>query len=117
MKNLINSALALFGAAAITSASDVHDLKKDTFEPFIKKHDLVLAEFFAPWCGHCKALAPEYEEAAKTLKEKDIPLVKVDCTEEADLCQSYGVEGYPTVKVFRGADNHSPYNGQRKAQA
>lgn len=72
---------------------------------------------FAPWCGHCKALAPEYEEAATSLKEKDIKVVKVDCTEEADLCQQHGVEGYPTLKVFRGLDNVSPYKGQRKAAA
>lgn len=67
--------------------------------------------------GHCKALAPEYEEAATSLKEKDIKLAKVDCTEEADLCQTYGVEGYPTLKVFRGKENITPYSGQRKAQA
>ena len=89
------------GAAALATASDVHQLKKDTFTDFIKSHDLVLAEFFAPWCGHCKALAPEYEEAATQLKEKDIALVKVDCTEEADLCKDQGVEGYPTVKVLQ----------------
>ncbi|KAI9823578.1 MAG: protein disulfide-isomerase precursor [Thelocarpon impressellum] len=117
MRSFRNVAFGLIGAAAVASASDVHDLKKDTFEPFIKEHGLVLAEFFAPWCGHCKALAPEYEEAATELKKKDIALVKVDCTEEAELCQSYGVEGYPTIKVFRGADNVSPYQGQRKAPA
>lgn len=72
---------------------------------------------FAPWCGHCKALAPEYETAATTLKEKDIKLAKVDCTEEQDLCQEYGVEGYPTLKVFRGPEQISPYTGQRKADA
>jgi protein disulfide-isomerase A1 len=72
---------------------------------------------FAPWCGHSKAHAPEYEEAATTLKEKDIKLVKVDCTEETELCQQHGVEGYPTLKVFRGLDNVSPYKGQRKAAA
>ncbi|KAF2204105.1 disulfide-isomeras-like protein [Delitschia confertaspora ATCC 74209] len=103
--------------AAVTFASDVHQLTKDTFKPFVEENDLVLAEFFAPWCGHCKALAPEYETAATTLKEKDIALVKVDCTEEQDLCQEYGVEGYPTLKVFRGTDNISPYGGQRKADA
>ncbi|KAG7108617.1 Protein disulfide-isomerase like protein [Verticillium longisporum] len=92
-------------------------LKKDTFDDFVKTNDLVLAEFFAPWCGHCKALAPEYEEAATSLKEKNIKLAKIDCTEEADLCQTYGVEGYPTLKVFRGPDNISPYSGQRKAAA
>ncbi|KAL6714721.1 protein disulfide-isomerase precursor [Lecanora helva] len=117
MRNFRSVALGLVGAAAVAAASDVHDLKKDTFTDFIKEHDLVLAEFFAPWCGHCKALAPEYEEAATTLKEKDIPLVKVDCTEEVDLCKDYGVEGYPTVKVFRGPDNVSPYSGARKAPA
>jgi protein disulfide-isomerase A1 len=67
--------------------------------------------------GHCKALAPEYEEAATTLKEKNIRLAKVDCTEEADLCKSFGVEGYPTLKVFRGAENVTPYAGARKAPA
>jgi protein disulfide-isomerase A1 len=117
MKHLRNAALGLFGAAALVSASDVHDLKKDTFNDFIKGHDLVLAEFFAPWCGHCKALAPEFETAATALKEKNIPLIKVDCTEEADLCKDHDVQGYPTVKVFRGLSNVSPYTGPRKSDA
>jgi protein disulfide-isomerase A1 len=110
-------ALGLLAAAAVATASDVVQLKKDTFDDFVKTNDLVLAEFFAPWCGHCKALAPEYEEAATSLKEKNIKVAKVDCTEEADLCQQHGVEGYPTLKVFRGLENVSPYKGQRKAAA
>lgn len=118
MQHKLSTLAALLAAAGLAIAdSDVTQLKKDNFDEFVKANDLVLAEFFAPWCGHCKALAPEYEEAATTLKEKNIKLVKVDCTEESDLCQTYGVEGYPTLKVFRGLDNVSPYQGQRKAAA
>ncbi|KAK3114519.1 protein disulfide-isomerase precursor [Teratosphaeriaceae sp. CCFEE 6253] len=129
----------LVGLAALAVASDVHDLTGDSFPSFVQDHGLVLAEctwtdaqiareswrvsanssrsVFAPWCGHCKALAPEYEEAATTLKDKDIALAKIDCTAEQELCQTYGVEGYPTLKVFRGTDNIQPYSGPRKAQA
>ena len=117
MRNLRQAAFGLLAAASFGLASDVHDLTGSTFKDFVTEHDLVLAEFFAPWCGHCKALAPEYEEAATTLSEKDISLVKVDCTEEVDLCKDYGIEGYPTLKVFRGLDNIKPYSGARKAPA
>ncbi|OOF90762.1 hypothetical protein ASPCADRAFT_211715 [Aspergillus carbonarius ITEM 5010] len=113
--------VSLLGASAVVVAadteSDVISLSKDTFEDFMKEHDLVLAEFFAPWCGHCKALAPKYEEAAKELKTKNIPLVKVDCTAEEDLCRDHGVEGYPTLKIFRGVDSSKPYQGARQTES
>jgi len=109
--------LSAFIAAGLTSASDVKKLGKDTFDSFINENKLVLAEFFAPWCGHCKALAPEYEVAATALKDKGISLAQIDCTEEAELCQAHGVEGYPTLKVFRGLNNVTPYAGQRKSDS
>ncbi|KAF4458551.1 hypothetical protein FALBO_14708 [Fusarium albosuccineum] len=114
-KRIACGLMAALAAYASAADSDVTQLTKETFDEFVKANDLVLAEFFAPWCGHCKALAPEYEEAATTLKEKNIKLCKVDCTEESELCKDHGVEGYPTLKVFRGLENVAPYTGQRKA--
>ncbi|KAL5614703.1 hypothetical protein BROUX41_004798 [Berkeleyomyces rouxiae] len=108
----------LTAALQLTAASsDVVSLTSENFHDFINSNDLVLAKFFAPWCGHCKALAPEYEIAASALKDKNIKLAKIDCTEEANLCSSFGVEGYPTLKVFRGADDVTPYTQARKAPA
>lgn len=49
--------------------------------------------------------------------KENIAIAKVDCTEEVDLCASQGVQGYPTLKVFRGKDNVTPYGGARKADA
>ena len=58
----------------------------------------------APWCGHCKALEPEYESAAKALAARDnneVRLGKVDATIEGDLAQKFDVGGYPTLKFFK----------------
>ncbi|KAG9317676.1 disulfide isomerase [Chiua virens] len=96
------------------NASDVISVTQDTFESVVNSESLILVEFFAPWCGHCKALAPHYEEAATTLKESNIKLAKVDCVDEAELCQAHNVQGYPTLKVFHSGEP-TDYNGPRKA--
>ncbi|CAF3407521.1 unnamed protein product [Rotaria sp. Silwood1] len=82
--------------------SDVLSLTKDTFDDAVKTHKHLLVKFVAPWCGHCKALAPAYAAAAKQLAESgsEIKLASVDATIEQDLAQKYEVKGYPTIKFF-----------------
>ncbi|KIK06669.1 hypothetical protein K443DRAFT_673954 [Laccaria amethystina LaAM-08-1] len=106
--------LSLAAFVVADEASDVISLKAADFEAAVAAEPLILVEFFAPWCGHCKALAPHYEEAATALKEKNIKLAKVDCVDEADLCQSKGIQGYPTLKIYRSGQA-TEYAGPRKA--
>ncbi|CEL59489.1 prolyl 4-hydroxylase, beta polypeptide [Rhizoctonia solani AG-1 IB] len=112
LSTIFGSVLVL--GATFVAASDVLDLNDSSFKTTVDDEKLILVEFFAPWCGHCKALAPQYEEAATTLKAAGIKLAKVDCTENSDLCQAHGVGGYPTLKVFRNG-TATEYSGPRKA--
>ena len=86
--------------AAATAGSGVVPLTKANFSSFVNSHPYVLVEFYAPWCGHCKELAPAWAEAAGRLKSK-VALAKVDATEEEDLSEKFDVSGYPTIKLFR----------------
>jgi len=116
---LVLFATLLYMARADGDDSKVVTLTAANFDDFVAKTPLSLIEFYAPWCGHCKALAPEYETAAKELEGKDSgKLAKVDCTTERDLCGKYEVQGFPTVKLFRN-DGSEPadYDQARKADA
>jgi len=96
---------------------EVIDITKDNFEEIVSKQDIMLVEFFAPWCGHCKKLAPELEKAATKLKALDNPILigKVDATKERDLAEKYGVQGYPDMRIFRKGEQVK-YNGPREAE-
>jgi len=74
-------------------------------------------KFYAPWCGHCKALAPDWDTLAdKYAASSSVAIVSVDCTADSneDLCQEYGVQGYPTLKYYKDGNSASEdYNGGR----
>jgi protein disulfide-isomerase A1 len=74
----------------------------DNFDTEIAKYENILVEFYAPWCGHCQQLAPEYSAAAKTLAEANPPqyLAKVDVIENKELGERFGIDGFPDLKWF-----------------
>ncbi len=102
---------ALYGPKSdVVVASD-----KDFTDIVLKSPGVTIVEFFAPWCGHCKTLAPEFDKAATTLKGV-VKLVAVDATTSESLAQKYKIQGFPSLKVF-GNDKKNPvdYQGQRTA--
>lgn len=114
---------SVFGQEATAPKdSAVVKLTTDNFKSFVEDNSIVLAEFFAPWCGHCKKLAPEYVQAAQILRdEHNISLAQIDCTEDQQLCMDQGIQGYPTLKIFKNgqidADAAQSYDGQRTADS
>ena len=82
-------------------------LTGETFSDFVDQKTRTLVEFYAPWCGHCKALAPKYEEAARILKEEtesSTILAKVDATKAPQISQQFKIEGYPTLYLIEGKE-------------
>lgn len=115
---LLLSFLAILGANA---ASSVLDLIPDNFDQVVLKSGKpALVEFFAPWCGHCKTLAPIYEELATNFAfaEDKVAIGKVDADEHKDLGRKFGVQGFPTLKWFDGkSDTPTDYTGGRDLES
>lgn len=107
----------ILSACACGASAQVVSVNKDNFEKTIKQSELTLVKFFAPWCGHCQKLAPEYEKAAESLAGK-ATLAEMDCTVETnrEVCSQHSVTGYPTLIFFRNGVEHSKYTGPRSAQ-
>ena len=81
-------------------ADDVIVLTTDNFDKMVmQSEDAWIVEFYAPWCGFCKSLEPEYKVAAKMLKGK-VKVGKVNCDDEPNLKARFEVSGFPTIKAW-----------------
>jgi protein disulfide-isomerase A6 len=119
MRLLFAAALFAFLFAS-GSASNVKDLTPDNFDKFVDGSKAAFVEFFAPWCGHCKHLEPEYEKVGDAFADSPQVLVaKVDADAHKDLGSRFGVTGYPTLKFFpkgwKKGDDPLAYDGGRTA--
>jgi len=115
----------LGGVGAVKATpGEVLSLDADNLAGAIKKHPFLVVEFYAPWCGHCKRLEPEWATAAETLASSEgfsppIVLAKLDATDEknTELAKEHDIKGFPTIKVFReGATKGEDYSGPRVAK-
>ena len=114
IKGLFLAFCALSAFSEITEDDNVWVLTDANFNEALDLQPNILVEFYAPWCGHCKSLAPEYAKAAKTLLNNNPPIriAKVDATANTELAKTYGIKGYPALKYFIGKESID-YKGGR----
>jgi len=100
-----------------SSGDDVVLLNSANFNSrVIQSNEIWFVEFYAPWCGHCKSLAPEWLKAAKALKGI-VNVGAVDMDADQSVGAPYNIRGFPTIKIFASNKNSpSDYNGARTAQ-
>ncbi len=117
---LIKSFLFSGLVAAATAKSAVLDLIPSNFDAIALSGKPALVEFFAPWCGHCKTLAPIYEElgAAYEHASDKLSIAKVDADANKALGKRFGIQGFPTIKWFDGvSEKPVDYNGGRDLES
>lgn len=123
----LSLAAALLLAAPVHSlyskSSPVLQLDQKSFEKeILQTEHAAIVEFYAPWCGHCKNLAPQYKKAAENLRGI-AKVAAVDCDEEKNkpLCGQMGVKGFPTLKLVKPSSKKGKpiikeYQGPRTAK-
>jgi protein disulfide-isomerase-like protein len=107
----------ILALAAATASAAVPSLTPDNYDA-MTDGKTVFIKFFAPWCGHCKKMAPDWEKLSAEWEGHDIGFVaEVDCTSDGKpLCDENGVKGFPTLK-YGDPSSLDDYQGGRTLDA
>lgn len=122
MSQFIESHISAKSSGGMASTAEAEDvvmvngmmiLTDDTFDVGVAS-GWTLVKFYAPWCGHCKKMAPDYAAVAAEFSDTPgVGIAKVDCTVESEICGDQGVTGYPTLLLFKDGDRVDAYDGPR----
>jgi len=106
-----------FGLLISVALAIIVELDKNNFDNIVDGNENVLVEFYAPWCGHCKHFAPEYEIVGENFNTDDsVIIAKVNADKEKGLASRFGISGFPTLKLFlKGSTNVEEFHGSRSA--
>ncbi|EGG18542.1 hypothetical protein DFA_04036 [Cavenderia fasciculata] len=108
--------VALMGLVNANSSSVV-SLNPDNFSDVVNNKNIVLVKFFAPWCGHCKRLAPTYESLGdKYTDSQKYTIAEVNCESFATLCNEHDIRGYPTIRMFPKSSKTQDFQGSRTVE-
>ena len=75
------------------------DLTKENFEQVVTGNDVVIVDFWAPWCAPCRAFAPTFEQASE--QHADVVFAKVNTEKEQEVAGAFNIRSIPTLMVFR----------------
>ena len=96
------------------SLQEVINLTGENYASSLADGNTYFVKYYAPWCGHCKKLAPTWEELSNEVPE-NVKIAHVDCTQQQDICTQQDIKGYPTLKLHRaGSTEGEKYQGSRE---
>ncbi|CAG9326058.1 unnamed protein product [Blepharisma stoltei] len=111
--------LSFFCIAVAEEENRILSLTDATIDKAIKDYPIILIKFYAPWCGHCRHLAPIYKKAGEILYGMDPSLVmaEIDATVERESADAWKIKGYPTMILFKNGEKVDTYEGARTEEA
>jgi len=80
------------------------EITKENFEETVKNNKVVVVDFWAPWCGPCRMIAPIIEELSEDFKDKGVVVGKINTDEEQELAMQFGIRSIPTVLFIKDGE-------------